>query len=561
MERRRLVGGVALAGLVAALVTAWRPAEPPADFVFVNGTEPKSLDPHLVTGQPEGRLVSALFERLVDWDPHTLEVRPGLAERWEVEEGATRLVFHLRSAAWSDGVPITAATVRDSWRRLLDPATAAEYSYQLFPVKGAEAFATGRETDFDSVGLAAPDDRTFVVELARPTPYFLHVCGFYPLAPVPLHAIARHGSPGWTKPGRLVSSGPYRLVLRRLRDRVRLVRNESHHEAASVRLGTIDCLAVESSTTALALYETAAVDWTPSLPPFAARELVARAAPDMVTAPELTIGFYRLNTTRPPLDDRRVRRALSLALDRERIVQAVYGPGQRPSRSFVPAGLSEATGYEPATTADTDVEAARRLLAEAGFPEGRGFPRITISFNADEGHQMVAELVQARWRDVLGIEAALESMEWGSFLDAQSRLDYWVGRAGWVADYVDPNTFLDLFVGGGANNQTGFSSAAYDDLVARAGRAADAAGRNRLFHEAETILMDELPVIPLFTRSSRNLVAPWVKGFPSNPLDWHPLECLDVDPAARAEARRRARVGVGRVGPAADAVARDGGVP
>lgn len=551
MERGRVAGAVVSAAMLAAIVVSWPRGEPPADFVFVNGAEPKSLDPHLVTGQPEGRLVSALFERLVDWDPHSLEVRPGLAERWEVEDDATRFVFHLRDAVWSDGVPITAKTVRDSWRRLLDPATAAEYSYQLFPVKGAQAFATGRISDFDDVGILAEDDRTLVVELERPTPYFLHVCGFYPLAPVPLHAIARHGSPGWTKPGLLVSSGPFTLGLRRLRDRVRLVRNDRHHDAASVRLRSIDCLAVESSTTALALYETAAVDWTPSLPPFAARELVARGAQDMVVSPELTIGFYRLNTTRPPLDDRRVRRALSLAIDRERIVRAVYGAGQRESLSFVPEGLSLATGYEPAETSASDAEEARRLLAEAGFPNGRDFPRITISFNSDEGHQMFAELVQARWRDTLGIDVALEAMEWGSFLDSQSRLDYWVGRAGWVADYVDPNTFLDLFVTGGSNNQTGFSSFAYDELVARAGRSADPDERNRLFHEAERILMDELPVIPLFNRSSRNLVAPWVKGFPSNALDWHPLECLDVDAAARDEARRRARVGVRRERPSA----------
>lgn len=236
MERGRVAGAVVSAAMLAAIVVSWPRGEPPADFVFVNGAEPKSLDPHLVTGQPEGRLVSALFERLVDWDPLSLEVRPGLAERWEVEDDATRFVFHLRDAVWSDGVPITAKTVRDSWRRLLDPATAAEYSYQLFPVKGAQAFATGRISDFDDVGILAEDDRTLVVELERPTPYFLHVCGFYPLAPVPLHAIARHGSPGWTKPGLLVSSGPFTLGLRRLRDRVRLVRNDRHHDAASVRL-------------------------------------------------------------------------------------------------------------------------------------------------------------------------------------------------------------------------------------------------------------------------------------------------------------------------------------
>lgn len=541
MSLRNLLPVVFLAGLGAVAVASLPfSGEPPADFTFINGSEPKSLDPHLVTGQPEGRLVSAIFERLVRWDPATLEVVPGLAERWEVSDDGTRYTFHLRDAAWSDGVPITAETVEQSWRRLLDPATGAEYSSQLFAVKGAEAFATGKASDFGAtVGVRAVDARTLVVELLAPTPYFLHVCGFYPLAPVPLQAIARHGSPGWTKPGTIVASGPYTLGFRRLRDRVRLVKNERYHAADSVRLGVVDALAVDSATTALALYETAQVDWSTALPPFAVRELAARAAPDLRRSPELTIGFYRLNTTRPPLDDARVRRALALSIDRERIVAAVFGPGERPSRSFVPPGIETATGYEPVECEGENVPEARRLMTEAGFVGGRGFPKITISFNADEGHQMVAELVQSQWKERLGIDVGLEAMEWGSFLDAQGRLDYWVGRAGWGADYVDPNTFLDLFTSTNANNQTGFSSSRYDDLIARAAKATDRDARNEIFHEAESLLLRELPVIPLYVRSSRNLVAPWVRGFVGNPLDWHPIESLDVDRPARDAARSR----------------------
>ena len=237
-----------------------------------------------------------------------------------------------------------------------------------------------------------------------------------------------------------------------------------------------------------------------------------------------------------------MRRALSLALDRRSIVDAVYGPGEPVSLSFVPAGLEQATGYRPAQTAPRNPDEACRLLEEAGYPGGRGFPRITISFNADEGHQMVAEIAQAQWKEVLGIDAELASMEWGAFLDSQSRLDYWVARAGWVGDYVDPNTFLDLFVSGGANNQTGFASPDYDRLVADAAEATDPAVRHGLFHEAEEILMRELPVLPLFTRTSKNLVAPWVEGFTDNPLDIHPLDRLGVDAAMRQEARRRRRL-------------------
>lgn len=628
---RELVPLLLVAALLAAVGRAfWFPAEPPADFTFVNGTEPKSLDPQLITGQPEGRIAWALFDRLVRWDPETLEVLPALAERWEVSDDQRQYVFHLREAVWTDGVPIDAPGIVAAWQRFLDPATAAEYSYQLWPVRGARAYSTGLvragemiEVELDqadperpfargplvrgeaawvgsvdaggarqaaegpalfggddeegvvvevdgvvyaspghplvaageataaraalpdfatSVGIVAEDSRTLVVDLAEPTPYFLHVCGFYPLSPVPIHAIEEHGSPGWTKAANIVCSGPYRLKSRRLRDRIRLVRNETSYRADEVSLEVVDALAIDSGATALALFETAAVDWATNLPPFAAKLLIERDDPTLRLRSELSIGFYRLNTTRPPLDDRRVRQALSRALDRATIVKAVYGPGQPTSLSFVPEGMEQATGYAPVQTAAEDADEAARLLAEAGFPGGQGFPKITITFNADEGHQMMAELIQAQWKSRLGIDVELASMEWGAFLDAQSRLDYWVARAGWTADYVDPNTFLDMWVTDGANNQTGFSSTAYDQLIAEAGRTPAGAERDAVFTQAETILMDELPVLPLFMRVSKNLVAPWVTAFPENPLDVHPLEAIQVDPAARNRARAARRL-------------------
>lgn len=628
---RELVPLLLVAALVAAVGRAfWFPAEPPADFAFVNGTEPKSLDPQLITGQPEGRIAWALFDRLVRWDPETLEVLPALAQRWEVSDDQRRYVFHLREAVWTDGVPIDAPGIVAAWQRFLDPATAAEYSYQLWPVRGARAYSTGLvgagdmvEVELDqadperpfargplvrgeaawvgsidaagarqaaegptlfggddedgvtvevdgvvyaspghplvaageaiaaraalpdfatSVGIAAADDRTLVVELAEPTPYFLHVCGFYPLSPVPIHAIDQHGSPGWTKAANIVCSGPYRLLSRRLRDRIRLIRNETSYRADEVSLEVVDALAIDSGATALALFETAAVDWATNLPPFAAKLLIERDDPTLRLRSELSIGFYRLNTTRPPLDDRRVRQALSRALDRSTIVKAVYGPGQPTSLSFVPEGMEQATGYAPVQTAVEDVDEAAQLLADAGYPSGQGFPKITITFNADEGHQMMAELIQAQWKSRLGIDVELASMEWGAFLDAQSRQDYWVARAGWTADYVDPNTFLDMWVTDGANNQTGFSSTAYDSLIAKASRTPAGEARDEVFAEAETILMDELPVLPLFMRVSKNLVAPWVTAFPENPLDVHPLEAIQVDAEARDRARQSRRL-------------------
>lgn len=604
------------------------PNEPPADFVFINGTEPQSLDPQRVTGQPEGRLVGSLFEGLLRWDPRTLEPRGGLAKNWTVSADGLIYTFYLRPACWSDGEPIDAFGVIAAWRRMLDPATAAEYAYQIWSVKGAKNYSVGliakgdfveveldgppvdpqlpfargrvvrgvlenidsldsrdnsslsheptRESFSDqwiytvngqryaaashastrtgdaiaarcilpnfqtTVGLHAQSD-TLTVELQRPTPYFPQLLAFYPLAPVPMHVIDRYGSPGWTSQKHMVSSGPYRLGFRRLRDRIRLVRNDLYWDRESVKIGSIDALAIESSSTAFALFTTGAVDWNTSIPPFAARTLIKRESPELRTSPELTIGFYRINTTRAPLSDKRVRQALSLALDRTDIVQTVFGPGEVPSKSFVPSGIESFTGYIPAATIQENADLARQLLAEAGFPKGKGFPRITLSFNADEGHQMVAELVQAQWKEQLGIDFELVSMEWGAFLHSQSTLDFWIARSGWIGDYVDPNTFLDLFVTGGANNQTGFSSDSYDALIAAAADETDRNRRNNLFRDAEMILMQELPVLPLFVRTSKNLVAPWVRNFHNNPLDIHPLSALDIDSQARDIGRRGGR--------------------
>jgi oligopeptide transport system substrate-binding protein len=390
--------------------------------------------------------------------------------------------------------------------------------------------------DFSEVGIQVVDERTLRITLENPTPFFLNLTGFYPLSPVNRRCLETHGRQ-WVKPENLVTNGPYRLQFRRIRDRLRLVKNEHYWNRKKVRLETIDALAVESPVTGLNLYMTGQADWIPTVPPSTVAPLLAEKRDDFKPTPEFTTYFYRLNITKPPLDDARVRRALALALDKREIVETVTQAGEVVARSLVPTGLKN---YDPPQLLEHDAKKARKLLAEAGFPSGQGIPTITILYNNDESHKSIAELIQDQWRRNLGIATQLEALEWGSFLSRQHQLKFTICRAGWTGDYMDANTFLDMFVTDGANNQTGWSNAEYDRLIARAAsKEVSAAERKKILEQAETLLLTEMPVIPIYFKVSKNMVRPYVKGFFPNVRDMHPLNNLWVDQDAKREALSR----------------------
>jgi oligopeptide transport system substrate-binding protein len=303
-----------------------------------------------------------------------------------------------------------------------------------------------------------------------------------------------------------------------------------------VRLRSIDALAIESPVTALNLYLTSKVDWIPNLPTTVIPTLKAQQRDDFHPIQEFTTYFYRLNVTKPPLDQPLVRQALAMAIDKEEIVRAAARAGEVPAGSFVPPGVE---GYEVAAAPKYDVRRARELLAKAGFPAGRGLPRITILYNNLETHQAIAELIQDQWKRNLGVRVDLQSQEWGAFLASTRQLRYTVSRAGWTGDYLDPNTFLDMFVTGGANNQTGWSSLQYDRLIDQAASEIDRQKRFELLRQAETILLDELPIIPIYFRVSQNMVRPYVKGFYENVQDVHPLSALWIERTAGNTPERR----------------------
>ncbi|MEO6462957.1 MAG: peptide ABC transporter substrate-binding protein [Candidatus Eisenbacteria bacterium] len=495
-------------------------------FTFNNGAEPEHLDPAVMSGQPDGRIARLVFEGLCTADPKTLEPRPGQAARWDLSDDRLTYTFHLRPGlTWADGTPLTAQDFLWSWRRVLSPATGSRYASFLYAVKNAEAFNKRELADSTQVGLAAPDDSTFVVTLAQPTPYFLELATFYTTLPTPRHVIEKLGD-GWEHALRLVGNGPFRIVEWKSKDRFVLAPNERYWNRPVVKLEKIIALPIEELSTATNLYKAGAVDWNPS--GYVPKQVIpfVQDKKDFAGGPYHAIYFYSIVVTRKPFNDPWVRRALNAATDRESIARYVL-------KNTVPAwGNMTPMGYEGYTTPPGlkyDPAYARECLAKAGYPGGKGFPKIEILFNTSEDHRRIAEAIQAMWKRDLGIPVALSNQEWASYLAATNAKEYDVARRSWIGDFRDPMTFLDMWVSGSGNNRTNWSDARYDALIRQATTETDPARRLALLSEAESILLADGPVIPIYHYTQSALVKPYVRGIHSTLLDVHPLTEVRID--------------------------------
>ena len=498
-----------------------------------NGTEPQSLDPQIATGVPEHHVISAVMEGLVLKDRKTLEPRPGVAKTWDISNDGRVYTFYLReNAKWSNGDAHTAHDYVWSWWRALQTTLGNQYAYMLFPIKNAKRYYDGETSDFSDVGVKAIDNRTLQVTLTNPTPYFLQLLDHYSLFPVHQATIEKFGRADergtrWSYEGNLVGNGPYKLEEWKINRHITVTKNPYYWDEANVSINSIVFKPVDNAVTEERMFRAGALHVTSSIPADKIAIYQEKSAPELKISPYLGTYFYRLNINTPQLQDKRVRRALGMAIDRKQLVDNITKGGQIPAYTMTPPGTM---GYFPESTLNFDPEAAKRLLAEAGYPNGEGFPPIEILYNTNEGHRKIAVALQEMWKNYLNIDIKLLNQEWKVYLATESAGDYQISRGGWIGDYVDPNNFLDMFLCNGGNNRTGWCNEEYDRLILEVAPSQSShEQRLKIFQQAETILLEDMPIIPVYTYTSIKLLHPSVRNFDDNILNQAMYKDLYLD--------------------------------
>lgn len=477
------------------------------------GTEPETMDVHLSTGIPEATMMLQIYETLtrmdVDGNP-----QPAIAESWDISPDGREYTFYLRESTWDNGEDLTAHDFEWSWKRALAPETAADYAYMLYPIKGAQAYNSG-DGSAEAVGIEATDDYTLKVTLEGPTPYFLSLVSFKTYYPVYRENVEADPE-GWhLSVETTVGNGPFKLV-KWGEGQMEFVPNENYWDADAVKADRLVFDMVENASTELTMFENGEIHMTNTVP---GQEIPRLSSmPELKIFPYLGTYYYIFNLDKEPFDDIRVRKALTMAIDRTSIVENVTQGGQLPAFAFVPPGVPEPDGSDFRENGGDyfteDIEKAQNLLAEAGYPDGEGFPSFEILYNTSEDHKVIAEAIQEMWKVNLGIEGVtLTNQEWGTYLDSRDEGDFTVARAGWIGDYNDPNTFLDMWTTDNGNNNSNFSDADYDRLVDECLVEENMVSRAQKLHELEDILMEEMPVMPIYYYTQPMMVSEQLKGY------------------------------------------------
>ncbi len=485
------------------------------DKVFrVNlGTEPPSLDWSLATDHVSFNVIANLMVGLTEFDKN-LKPAPVIAWSWEILDGGRRIVFHLRDdVIWSDGKKVTARDFEYSWKRLLNPKTASEYAYILFDILNAEEFHQGKITDENQLGVKAYDDLTLDVRLKHPAAYFLSITTFEVTYPQRQDIVEKFG-PKWTEPGNIVTNGPFLLTSWKHENEIQLKANPSFF-LGKPALERVEMFMINEKTTALALYQQGQLDFvdnhsSPILEkPRLTKELGFRRVP------QLRGYYYGFAVDRKPFDDVRVRKAFSLAIDRAVFPKILHG-GELPATSWIPPGM---LAHNSKIGLTYNPPEARRLLREAGYPDGKGFPKVTLGYDTDEYHKIVAEAVQGMWKRNLGVLVRLESQEWKVYLSKLNNDPPHIFRLGWGADYPDPDNFMKLFTSLSGNNHTRWKNPQYDQLLEQAAREFDEQERKRVYDQAQKILCEiDLPIIPLFTTAETTVLNQRFTGLEFNSM-------------------------------------------
>ena len=484
------------------------------------GPEPKTLDPQMSNGIPEAIMEMNLFEGLTRLDKNNVP-QPAIAEKIDVSADGLKYTFHLRDSKFSNGDPLTAEDFKFAWMHAMDPASAAEYAYQVADyIKGGDAY-NSKKGKAEDVGIKVIDPKTLEVTLENATPYFMALAAFPTYFPVNKKAV--EANKDWNlKAETFVSNGPFKMKSWAHNDKMVLVKNDNYWDTKSVKLTELTFTLIEDQKAYVTAYEAGQVDGTDNGVPADDVERLLKSG-DLKVDPQIGTYYYRFNVTKKPYDDPRVRQALAMAIDRKKIVDTVQKTHEKSAFAFTPYGINDVDASKQFRDVGgdyfkEDLVKAKQLLADAGFPDGKGFPEIKILFNSSSTHEKYATIIQDMWSKNLGIKATLRPEEWKVYQESQQKLDYDVARAAWVGDYMDPMTFLDMFVKDGGNNQTGWSNPQYDALIAGAKKNADTKTRMQQLHDAEKILMTEMPVMPINFYLSKYTAKPYVKNVIHSPL-------------------------------------------
>jgi oligopeptide transport system substrate-binding protein len=492
-----------------------------------NGSEPQGIDPHIVTGVPEHHILISLCEGLTIPNPNPKVSDgyiPGTAESWSISDDGKEYIFNLnKNAKWSNGDPVTAYDFVWSWKRILTASLGSQYPDMLYYLVGAFEYHNGQIDNFDEVGVKALDNHTLKVNLKNPTPFFIGLLSHYSTWPVHKETVLKFGdiddrNGEWTRPGNFVCNGPFQLKTWELNNKIVVEKNPHYYDASMVRLNEIHYYPVSNVMTEDRMFRAGQLHLTSSMPTQKCPIYIEEKNPNLKIDPYMGTYFYRINTENETLSDVRVRKALAYSIDRQLLVDKVTQCGQIPAYSFTPPGSN---GYQPSTEIPYDPVLAKQLLAEAGYSSDNPFPKLEILFNTNEGHRKVALAIQQMWQNELGIEVELVNQDWKVYLSREMVGDFQISRAGWIGDYEDPNTFLDLMRPNRGNNKTGWENMDFDALVEEANTINDQEKRYELLNEAEKILIDNMPIIPLYTYVRVYQLSPDVKGFNPHILDHH----------------------------------------
>lgn len=514
--------------------------------VTVNfASEPMTMDPALNSTVDGGVMANHLFEGLMKWQDtgeeadgsdgtvDNAELTYGQAESYdkvENEDGTVTYTFHLRDGIkWSDGKDVTAGDFEYAWKRLVDPATAADYSYMLDSVVNANEIIAG-EKDASELAAKAIDDKTFEVTITTDVPYFEEICAFPATMPVRQDIIEEKGDQWTFDPSTYISNGSYKLTEWTHNSQIVMAKNENYYDYENLGPDTITFKLMDDANAMLSGFKSGELDFIQDAPQAELPSLIASG--DMKILNYLGTYYVCFQTQKAPFDNPKVREAFTLAVDRTYIVDKVTQSGQVEAGGYVPSGISDADGgdfraeggdyYKP-TDADYEAncEKARQLLAEAGYPNGEGFPVVEYLYNTSDAHKAVAEALQNMWEQELGVTVTLNNQEWAAFLQTRKNGDYSIARNGWISDYNDPISFLDMWMTGGGNNDAQYANPEYDNIIKQAKATSDATERMKLLHQAEDILVGQDYVVnPLYFYTQKYMLADGIEGTYYCPLGY-----------------------------------------